>query len=173
MYGRVLELGSGTGVNLSFYPEEVECVHAVDLRETMLERTNRKAADLFPDGTLCFKGYVGDAQSLPFGDGEYDCTLITLLMCTVEEPERVLEEAVRVTRKGGTVAFIEHQLPKRAPQGLLFRALAPVWKAPSGCSLTRETEDLLRSSPGLRIEKLNNRGPLLGYPFIIGWGTRL
>src|SRR4029434_5165545 len=47
---------------------------------------------------------VGDAQRLRFVDGRFDRTLSLLALNFVPDPERALDEMVRVTRCGGTVA---------------------------------------------------------------------
>jgi SAM-dependent methyltransferase len=47
---------------------------------------------------------VADAQQLPFGDGRFDRALSLLILNFVPDAGRVLNEMVRVTRPGGTVA---------------------------------------------------------------------
>ena len=47
---------------------------------------------------------VGDAQRLPFDEGNFDRTLSLLILNFVPDPEKALTEMIRVTRPGGTVA---------------------------------------------------------------------
>jgi SAM-dependent methyltransferase len=47
---------------------------------------------------------VGDAQSLPFADGEFDAAIAGLVLNFVPEPGRALAEMARVVRPAGTVA---------------------------------------------------------------------
>jgi len=47
---------------------------------------------------------VGDAQQLPIADGHVDRTLSMLILNFVPDRDRAVEEMVRVTRPGGTVA---------------------------------------------------------------------
>jgi SAM-dependent methyltransferase len=47
---------------------------------------------------------VGDAQQLRFADGSFDRTLSLLVLNFIPDPARALDEMVRVTRPGGTVA---------------------------------------------------------------------
>jgi SAM-dependent methyltransferase len=47
---------------------------------------------------------VGDAQQLRFADGSFDRTLSLLVVNFIPDPARALDEMVRVTRPGGTVA---------------------------------------------------------------------
>ena len=47
---------------------------------------------------------VGDAQRLRFADGHFDRTLSLLVLNFIPDPAKALDEMVRVTRPGGTVA---------------------------------------------------------------------
>jgi len=46
---------------------------------------------------------VGKAESLPWQDNYFDGTILLELLEHVYDPEKVLDEAVRVTKKGGVV----------------------------------------------------------------------
>ncbi len=57
-----------------------------------------------------------DAANLPFSDNSFDRVLHMCLLHHVLEPEEVLEEMRRVTKKGGTISiFLSHD------PGMLFR----------------------------------------------------
>jgi SAM-dependent methyltransferase len=47
---------------------------------------------------------LGDAQSLPFGDGEFDAAVSGLVLNFVARPDQALSEMMRVLRVGGTAA---------------------------------------------------------------------
>ena len=47
---------------------------------------------------------IGDAQHLPFEDASFDRTLSLLILNFIPHPEKALQEMMRVTRPGGTVA---------------------------------------------------------------------
>ena len=47
---------------------------------------------------------VGDAQRLRFADGDFDRTLSLLVVNFIPDPAKALDEMVRVTRPGGTIA---------------------------------------------------------------------
>jgi SAM-dependent methyltransferase len=47
---------------------------------------------------------VGDAQQLLFLDGRFDRTLSLLVLNFVRDPSRALDEMIRVTKRGGTIA---------------------------------------------------------------------
>jgi len=167
--GKVLEIGSGTGVNLQYYPDSVECVTAVDPSHSMITHLKKKAerngwGD--PEGK-CLKTDIAHGEDLPFPEGNFDCAVITLILCSVDDPNKVVDETVRTLKNDGEIILMEHQLPKKALQGLLFKGIAPIWKLPSGCHLDRRTESMIRSREDIEILEEVGRGPVLGYPFYL------
>ena len=46
----------------------------------------------------------GVAEELPWGDGEFDAALSSLVVAFMKDPDRGVREMARVTRPGGTVA---------------------------------------------------------------------
>ncbi|WP_159944031.1 MULTISPECIES: class I SAM-dependent methyltransferase [unclassified Nocardiopsis] len=101
--GRVLEVAVGTGQDLPHYPEDVEVV-GVDLSPGMLARARARAAGLGREVDL----REGDAQDLPFGDGEFDTVLCALALCTIPDQYRALSEMHRVLRPGGLLLLVDH-----------------------------------------------------------------
>lgn len=101
--GRVLEIGIGTGLSLSHYPEIAELV-GVDPSEPMLRRARRRAAELGRDVTLV----EAPAEALPLEDESFDTVVSLAVLCTVDDPARVLQEIRRVLRPRGSFVFLEH-----------------------------------------------------------------
>jgi len=54
----------------------------------------------------------GRAESLPFGDAEFDALTFTYLLRYVDDPAATLGELARVVRPGGTIAMLEFALPR-------------------------------------------------------------
>lgn len=163
--GSVLEIGSGPGTNLRYYPLSVECVTALDPHKGMLDRLTRRGADHGFGKERCLRTRIGFGEDLPFGDGSFDTVVFTLILCSVEDPRRTLEEAVRVLRPGGTLIAMEHEAPRSMVQDMLFRGIAPIWRMPSGCHLDRETSSLMDGHRSLSILCDGRWGPVLGRPF--------
>ncbi|NYH52076.1 MULTISPECIES: class I SAM-dependent methyltransferase [Nocardiopsis] len=101
--GRVLDVAVGTGHNLPYYPEDVE-VTGVDLSPGMLAKARSRAAGLAAEVDL----REGDAQDLPFGDGEFDTVVCALALCTIPDQYRALSEMRRVLRPGGLLLLVDH-----------------------------------------------------------------
>jgi demethylmenaquinone methyltransferase/2-methoxy-6-polyprenyl-1,4-benzoquinol methylase len=72
----------------------------------------------------------GEAESLPFAEGEFDQLTFTYLLRYVEDPGATLSELARVVRSGGRVASLEFMLPPnriaRSLWQVYTRAFMPV-----------------------------------------------
>jgi ubiquinone/menaquinone biosynthesis C-methylase UbiE len=116
--GRTLEVAIGTGLNLTFYPANVELV-GVDLSPAMLTRARQRAADLGRTVDL----READALALPFPDASFDTVVCSFGLCAVSDDGRAVAEAVRVLRPGGLLLLADHiegrAWPVRAIQRLV------------------------------------------------------
>src|SRR5689334_20521322 len=102
--GRVLEIGGGTGANLPYYGPEVEEVVFAEPEEPMARRLEKK----LPTNSVKASVVRAPAEKLPFDDGSFDSVVSTLVLCTVDDPVRSLQEAHRVLKPGGKLLFLEH-----------------------------------------------------------------
>jgi len=166
--GHVLDIGAGTGANLRHYGPGVTSVTALDPRESALSFLELKGRELPFSKERPLLTRIGRGEDLPFPSGQFDVVVLTLVLCTVDDPEKVLSEGTRVLREGGELVIMEHQLPRSKPQALLFKAATPLWRLPFGCCLDRRTEDLVRWRKDLVEIKTSFKGPVLGHPFFIG-----
>lgn len=149
--GRVLELGIGTGLNLSSYPA-VELT-GVDISPRMLARARRRASGLGVDAHL----EVADIEQLPFADASFDTVTAACVFCSVDDPVRGLREAARVVHPDGRVLLYEHVRPVNPVLGRLADLLSPVTHALFGPELNRLTERNVEAA-GLRIAEVRRRG---------------
>jgi ubiquinone/menaquinone biosynthesis C-methylase UbiE len=102
--GDILELGAGTGMNLSHYDEGLASLVLTEPEPAMLRRLQPKALEQAPNA----KVVQASAEDLPFEDASFDAVVSTLVLCGVEDQARALQEAKRVLRPGGRLLFIEH-----------------------------------------------------------------
>jgi ubiquinone/menaquinone biosynthesis C-methylase UbiE len=100
----VLDVGSGTGRLLLHGASEANSVSGIDISEKMVNESNR----LYDEKALGYKAkfQVGDAYHLPFESELFDIALSTCVMFLLPEPEKGLKEIIRVTKKGGVLAFL-------------------------------------------------------------------
>ena len=111
---RVLDVACGTGLVSAALVERWECrVVGLDQSAAMLGRARtRTAADPRLAGRI---GFVeGEAESLPFADGEFDHLTFTYLLRYVEDPAATLRELARVVKPGGRISSLEFCVPSGA-----------------------------------------------------------
>jgi ubiquinone/menaquinone biosynthesis C-methylase UbiE len=134
-WGRVLELGVGTGLNLRYY-RDTEAIAAIDPDGSSLRRAYGKAGHSRNNISL----YQASAEALPFADESFDVVLGTLVFCTIPDPARALGEAKRVLKPGGTLRLVEHVRAPKGPVAWLQIRATPAWKQiAGGCHLDRDT----------------------------------
>ena len=112
---RVLEVGVGTGINLSLYPKQA-MVTGIDFSVSMLEKARDRVARMGLRNMLLLQM---DAADLKFSDDSFDIVYAPYLISVVPDPVRVAREMRRVCRPGGRIIFLNHFL---SPNLLLSRA---------------------------------------------------
>jgi phosphatidylethanolamine/phosphatidyl-N-methylethanolamine N-methyltransferase len=111
---RVLEVGVGTGINLSLYPRDC-AITGIDFSGSMLEKARERIErkDLQNIRLLQM-----DAADLKFADNGFDIVYAPYLISVVPDPLQVAREMRRVCRPGGRIIFLNHFL---SPNPLLSR----------------------------------------------------
>jgi SAM-dependent methyltransferase len=102
--GRVLELGSGTGLNLELYPDSIESLTMTEPDPHMTRQLRKRLAESSRAAEVVEMG----AEDLPFDDDSFDTAVVTLVLCTVPDPPAALQEIKRVLKPGGQLLFLEH-----------------------------------------------------------------
>lgn len=133
--GSVLEIGVGTGQNLSHYPQGVR-ITGIDISESMLSRARKRASVAGRSIEL----RVADAHQLPFEDGEFDTVVATSVFCSVADPVTALREARRVTSTDGQILLLEHVRPESRLFGFLADRINGVVSRVFGFNVNRRTE---------------------------------
>ena len=156
--GRVLEIGIGSALNLSFYGPEVTEVVGVEPSPALVGMTRRRQFGLrFP-----LKVIEGTGEQVPLESGGFDTVVTTWSLCSVVDPIRVLGEARRALRPGGQLLFVEHGRAPEPDVSWWQDKLDPAWKRMAGgCHLNRKMDDLVRDA-GFRLDHLRAgyaRGP--------------
>ncbi len=163
--GRVLELGIGGGLNLSFYdPVKVSEVVGVDPSPELRARAEQAVR---AEG-LAVSVQAGAAESLPFEDASFDCVVCTFTLCSVASPSAAAAEARRVLKPGGRLLYCEHGLAPDADVVKWQRRLEPMWRPfAGGCHLTRPITAPIEAA-GFSLGERNSMY-LPGAPRWAGW----
>ena len=103
---QILDVGTGTGVLVHALGHLVEPggeVVGIDLSETMVKEATKRAEGF--SKSLRFE--KGDALAMSFKDNSFDAAMSSIVFQHLPDPQRALDEMVRVTKPGGTVTIIE------------------------------------------------------------------
>ena len=157
--GRVLEIGIGSGLNLSFYdPQRVEVVVGVDPSAEMQALARERAARCqVPVEMIALE--LGQIQA---ADASFDDIVCTFTLCTIPDAIAALREMRRVLKPGGRLLFCEHGLAPDQPVVRWQKRLTPLWKPlAGGCHLDRDIPALIGAG-GFHIRELSTgylKGP--------------
>jgi ubiquinone/menaquinone biosynthesis C-methylase UbiE len=156
--GRVLEIATGTGINLPYYPKSCEII-ATDLSPRMLARARQCAENLGRKVGFC----TMDAEALDFPDDSFDTVVDCNSLCVFPNPIAALREMGRVCRIDGRILLLEHGRSHHK-----WVARLQDWDVEArvlyGCDWNRSYEDLIREA-GLPIVSAERR--LLGAFYLI------
>jgi phosphatidylethanolamine/phosphatidyl-N-methylethanolamine N-methyltransferase len=120
---RVLEVGVGTGINLSLYPKDC-AVTGIDFSASMLEKARERAAR--KDVPRSVRLLQMDAADLKFADDTFDIVYAPYVISVVPDPIRVAQEMRRVCRPGGRIILLNHFLSPNFLLSRIERMISPM-----------------------------------------------
>jgi len=118
---RVLEVGVGTGINLSLYPKNCSVV-GIDFSGPMLEIARERAARKDVRNVRLLQM---DAADLKFADNSFDIVYAPYVISVVPDPVKVAHEMRRVCRPGGRIIVLNHFLSPNALLKRIERLISP------------------------------------------------
>ncbi len=170
LYGEVVEIGFGSGLNVRHYPAAVTRVSAVEPSDVAWHAARPRLAASTVD--VRREGLDGERLDLP--DTSYDAALSTFTMCTIPDLGAALAELRRVLRPGGRFHFVEHGLSPEAGVARWQQRLEPVQRRLfAGCHLTRPIAEQVEEA-GFTIGDVERFYAPAPKPFAylyLGWAT--
>jgi len=157
-HGLVLEIGVGSGLNLSMYGPAVGRVVGLDPSSELL----RLARSRVVHSRIPVSLVRASAQQISFADAAFDAVVMTWTLCSIPNPIAALIEMRRVLKPGGRLLFVEHGLSPEIRIARWQHHLTPYWKrVGGGCHLDRKMDDLIRAA-GLQVDAVETgymKGP--------------
>jgi len=101
---KVLDICSALGAGLRFLERNYGIQgYGLDATRHMVDEAVKRTERDGQSGSITYK--VGNAEDIPWPDETFDVVWGEDAWCYVEDKQKLIEEAARVTRPGGTIAF--------------------------------------------------------------------
>jgi demethylmenaquinone methyltransferase / 2-methoxy-6-polyprenyl-1,4-benzoquinol methylase len=135
---RVLDVATGTGLVAFELARRGAAVVGLDQSEAMLAGARKRLSET-PALADRITFVQGEAEHLPFADGEFDALTFTYLLRYVEDRAATMVELARVLKPGAGIGMIEFGVPRspalralwrvhtRVGLPLIGRAVSPAW----------------------------------------------
>lgn len=121
--GRVLEVGVGTGISLPGYGRNCRLT-GIDISDGILEKARERVKKLRLSNVDAIE--VMDAEALGYADESFDVIVAQYVITAVPNPERALDEFVRVVRPGGEIIITTRIGAGEGLRGKIEKLLMPI-----------------------------------------------
>jgi phosphatidylethanolamine/phosphatidyl-N-methylethanolamine N-methyltransferase len=118
----VLEVGVGTGINLSMYPASC-AITGIDLSAPMLDKAHER---ILNKALRNCRVMEMDAAQMSFPDESFDIVYAPYLISVVPDPVKVAQEMRRVCRRGGRIVILNHFKSENPILSRIETAISPL-----------------------------------------------
>ncbi len=162
--GNILEIGAGTGANITYFSKEVTGLMLSEPDKGMRKLLTNKAKQSAHDNIR-----ISDcsAEDIDAEDESFDHVISALVCCSVSSVQQTFSEIKRVLKPGGSLVFIEHVAAEQGTRRHRWQhRLNPFWKRLAGnCHLIRETESEITNA-GFEITHIKRESMRKAPPFV-------
>ena len=113
----------GTGLSLTDYASKSQ-ITGIDISDPMLEKARLRVERLGLQNVRALS--VMDAERLTFPDAAFDVVVAQYVVTAISNPEKALDEFVRVVRPGGEIILTTRVGAETGLRGTLEKWLMPV-----------------------------------------------
>jgi ubiquinone/menaquinone biosynthesis C-methylase UbiE len=156
--GNILEIGTGTGINLPYYHSQAKVI-AIDWSPEMVKIAKRKKEKHHLTQIVAIE--QGDAQILHqyFISNSFHFVVSTCVFCSIPDPIKALGEVKQIIKNEGYFIQIEHGISRFSLLNLLMKFFdLPIYKLTGTHIARNHIQNLNRS--GFRIIKIRPMDPL-------------
>jgi len=117
----ILDIATGTGdLAIAMTATGAEKIVGLDISPGMLEVGKKKVVGKNLQDTIEMR--VGDSENLPFANNTFDAVTVAFGVRNFENPEKGLQEILRVLKPKGSLVVLETSVPTKTPykQGYIF-----------------------------------------------------
>ncbi|XP_074082021.1 thiol S-methyltransferase TMT1A [Macrotis lagotis] len=171
----LMEVGCGTGANFKFYPPgcRITCIDPNPNFEQFLIESIAESRHLQFERFVVASGE--DMHQI--ADNSMDVVVCTLVLCSVQNQEKVIQEVHRVLRPGGAFYFLEHVAAEPSTWNFFWQqVLRPSWFLMfDGCDLTKESWKPLEKANFSKLKLQHLQAPLswkIVRPHILGYAMK-
>lgn len=161
--GEVLEIGFGTGLNLSYYPDDIYKIITVDPNPGVHTLAQKR----IESSSITVDHKILSGENLPMADNSFDSVVSTFTLCSIVNVEQALREVHRVLKGGGVFHFLEHGLSREPRVQVWQNRFTPLQKIiGDGCHLNRNIRQLVETQfQNVKLEEfyLENVPKVSGY----------
>jgi demethylmenaquinone methyltransferase / 2-methoxy-6-polyprenyl-1,4-benzoquinol methylase len=154
---RILDVATGTGMVAFALAARGAEVVGLDQSEAMLGGA-RARLQRTPSLASRLTFVLGEAESLPFDDGEFDALSFTYLLRYVDDRAATMRELARVVKPGGRIGMVEFGVPGDPVLRTLWRVHTRIGLPLMGRAVSRAWYDVGRFL-GPNIEQLHDAEP--------------
>jgi demethylmenaquinone methyltransferase/2-methoxy-6-polyprenyl-1,4-benzoquinol methylase len=154
---RILDVATGTGMVAFALAARGAEVVGLDQSEAMLGAARDRLART-PELSSRLTFMLGEAESLPFDDGEFNALSFTYLLRYVDDRAATMRELVRVVAPGGRIGMVEFGVPGDPVLRALWRVHTRIGLPVMGRAVSRAWYDVGRFL-GPNIEQMHDAEP--------------
>ncbi len=122
---QVLDIACGKGTSAYYLAKRFDSrVTGIDIDEGLINQARRFAVRKKMEDELTFE--VANAENLPFADNEFDVSIFQAVLVLVNDKERAIREAIRVTKPGGYIGILELTWQRQPTKEFLKEAVEKI-----------------------------------------------
>ena len=107
---KVIEIGSGTGFNIPYYPDNAE-IYFFDINKHLIKKSRKKAEK---HGKENIDYVIGNMKKIGFKKNSFDVAVLTYALSGIPKNNRNFYQVERIVRPGGRIGILDYETTEKA-----------------------------------------------------------